>query len=71
MERPIIFSSEMAKAILDGRKTQTRRVMKPQPDRIMPHEGWYELCPYGKVGDLLWVRETWMAYCVPDSHYGI
>jgi len=73
-ERPILFSSEMVRAILDGRKTQTRRVIKPQPEiqeyMNKPSLHWSQCggrslteiasyCPYGQPGDRLWVRETW------------
>ncbi len=67
MDRPIIFNSEMVRAILDGRKTQTRRVIKPQPNyqkRFGQPESEVNAdiakrkCPYGKVGDRLWVQET-------------
>lgn len=74
-ERPILFSGEMVRAILAGRKTQTRRVIKPQPSNMDEWSGMGEFidgrygfqnavgndyfCPLGKPGDRLWVRETW------------
>jgi hypothetical protein len=74
-ERPILFSGEMVRAILDGRKTQTRRVLRlaGAGDGITSVESngygkWFTnlggsgfQCPYGKPGDHLWVRETWGA----------
>ena len=53
-ERPILFSGEMVRAILDGRKKQTRRVVK-----LATFPNIFK-CPYGKPGDRLWVRETFM-----------
>lgn len=81
-ERPILFNGDMVRAILDGRKTQTRRMVKPQREgpawSVKPaqnpryerhtHDWWLPTgtkpysalpsCPYGAVGDRLWVRET-------------
>lgn len=78
-ERPILFSGEMVRAILEGRKSQTRRVLKPQPLDVSCDDGliaacWSErespcyspiTCPYGQPGARLWVKETWSTsvYC--------
>lgn len=102
----MIFNAEMVRAILDGRKTQTRRIMKDQPsDGFHPTHNGYDLdlnahwytpgvvdkngylqpakkdvfgvadenegytCPFGAVGDRIWVRETWARYNIDqDSH---
>lgn len=62
-ERPILFSAPMVRAILDGRKTQTRRVVKDNHLRgCQPEDYLLSLCPYGQRGDRLWVRETWQTW---------
>lgn len=96
-EIPILFSTPMVQAILDGRKTMTRRLLKKQPQApraiyndddaiaILGENGpdlllrfnwkckrykkefvdagmWGSKCPYGKPGDILWVRESFGRY---------
>jgi hypothetical protein len=72
-ERPILFSAPMVRAILEGRKTQTRRIIKTEPkivhalyadgtietEQIFRNPDYKVRCPYGVSGDRLWVRETW------------
>lgn len=80
-ERPILMSTPMVQAVLDGRKTMTRRVVKKTPCTCgyppgshncrlgnigenqwacasLGFTGEFVRCPYGKVGDRLWVRES-------------
>ncbi|SBM15762.1 morphogenetic protein [Klebsiella pneumoniae] len=87
----MIFNAEMVRAILDGRKTQTRRIIKPQPEATLSGSlsgKWLSRplnglllpkiediaihCPFGVVGDRIWVRETFQGplfdYDLMDSY---
>ncbi|HBR5527454.1 TPA: morphogenetic protein [Klebsiella pneumoniae] len=107
-ERGMIFNGEMTRAILDGRKTQTRRIMKVQPSEdftpmnmaletdykarwytpgVVDKDGYLQpaskkvfgvsnenegySCPFGAVGDRIWVRETWARYNIDQNSHDI
>ena len=66
--KPILFSTSMVQSILTGNKSQTRRIIKPQPDSRglrngngLLYEDWHGSIVKAKcqIGDILWVRETW------------
>lgn len=88
-EIPILFNGDMVRAILDGRKTQTRRPAKERRPplgqqartcvcrQIEPSDRPCTVCierfgasPFGRPGDLLWVRETWRVGNPEHKYHG-
>ena len=75
---PILFNMEMVRSILDGRKSCTRRIIKPQPQGYfeVSEEPLYiydtdgkqgKITPPYQPGDILYVRETWKQ--APNGYY--
>ena len=89
-ERPILLNGDMVRAVLNGSKTQTRRILTPRQLKMIDaaasvgecyplesgqhhanSQSYYrEWCPFGEVGDRLWVRETWMPDAPRDGTWG-
>ena len=76
VEKPILFSAPMVRAILGDKKTMTRRVAKLNSagrGRLRGRNWRYDdpdatcACPYGRPGDLLWVREAWRTLPIYDA----
>ncbi|HCI5578345.1 TPA: morphogenetic protein [Klebsiella pneumoniae] len=94
-ERGMIFNGEMVRALLSGRKTQTRRIVKGTDGAVKfckewdingkevfvvlgekDHTGMNPVlgaisCPFGGVGDRIWVRETWARYNIDQNSHDI
>ncbi|MHC9279561.1 hypothetical protein [Pseudomonas aeruginosa] len=78
-ERPILFNDQMVRAILEGRKTVTRRAVKDtgfyaidaaihgNEVALREREALSTRCPFGQPGDRLWVREAWAADAQVDA----
>lgn len=77
-ERPILFQGAMVRALLNGSKTQTRRLVKSFALEWLTMQNGFNaefvalpenrLCPYGVPGDRLWVRES-LGYDAEYGHY--
>lgn len=74
-EHGLMFTDDMMRAILVGRKTQTRRTVRGSKSMdecgLFPLEPDPDKCPHGIFGDQIWCREAWRAEELEDGLDGV